>query len=145
MKALEELRKEGKTRHVGISNYTAYELREARKGAPITANQVGYNLFDRPWERHMFPTAQELGIGIMAYGPMAHGMLTGTMTADTQFGSEDWRRHGMLFGQRIFGPNLAQNVKIPDDALARIEEIMQGAAGQVDQVPGRHHQPPEAA
>ena len=198
MKALEELRQEGKALNVGVSNYTSYELTEARKGAPITANQVGYNLFDRRWERHMFPTAQELGIGIMAYGPMAHGMLTGTMTADTQFGPQDWRRHGMLFGQRIFGPNLAQNVrvveqlkgvaadlgtslprlalawvlrhpavsvalsgcrtvgeieenvtalevKIPDDALARIEEIMQGAAGQVYQVPGRHHQPPEAA
>src|SRR5438876_7607835 len=47
MRALEELHQEGKALNVGVSNYTAYELREARKGAPITANQVGYNLFDR--------------------------------------------------------------------------------------------------
>src|SRR5258708_2109905 len=78
MRALEELRQEGKTLHIGVSNFTSYELRETRKIAPITANQVGYNLFDRRWEREMFDTAKELGIGVMAYGPMAHGLLTGT-------------------------------------------------------------------
>ena len=56
MRALEELRHEGKTRHIGVSNFTAYELREARKRhAPICANQVGYNLFDRRWERRDVP------------------------------------------------------------------------------------------
>ena len=194
MRALEELRQEGKARYVGVSNYTAHELREARTGAPIVANQVGYNLFDRRWEQEMFPTAQELGVGVMAYGPLAHGLLTGTMVLDTQFSREDWRHHGMIFGQRLFGPNLAQNVAvverlkevaaelgtslpllaiawvlrhpavsvaltgcrtvgeieenvkaldvaISDDVLARIEAIMRDAAGQVDKVPGRHHQP----
>ncbi len=199
MKALEELRQEGKALNVGVSNYTSYELTEARKGAPITANQVGYNLFDRRWERQMFPTAQELGIGIMAYGPMAHGLLTGAFTPETRFVDWDWRSRGSAFGQALFTPEnfpanvgvadqlkavaarlgttlpklaiawvlqhpavavalsgcrtvgeieenvTALEVKIPDDALARIEEIMQGAAGQVDQVPGRHHQPPENA
>jgi aryl-alcohol dehydrogenase-like predicted oxidoreductase len=146
----------------------------------------------------MFPTARELGIGIMAYGPMAHGLLTGTMRADHQFGEKDWRRHGMLFGQRLFGPNLARNVevvdqlkgvaerldttlprlalawvlrepavsvalsgcrtvgeieenvqalsvRIPDEAMAEIDRILAGAAGQTDQIPGRHHQPPAEA
>ncbi len=197
MRALNDLLKEGKTRYVGVSNYTSYELREATKHAPIVANQVGYNLFDRRWEREMFPTARELGVGVMAYGPMAHGLLTGTFRADQQFGPEDWRRRGVIFGQTLFGPNLPQNVRvveqlkgvaaelgttlprlalawvlrnpavtvalsgcrtvaeieenvqaldvrIPNDALARIDEVMKGAAGQVDQVPGRHHQPPVA-
>jgi aryl-alcohol dehydrogenase-like predicted oxidoreductase len=198
MRAIEELRQEGKARYVGVSNYTSYELGIARKHAPICANQVGFNMFDRRWQREMFPTAKELGVGIMAYGPMAHGLLTGTMKKDNVFGEQDWRRHGMLFGQRIFGPNLAQNldvveklkgvaerldtslprlalawvlrddrvsvalsgcrtvgeieenvraldIKIPDDALTEIDEILKGAAGQVDQVPGRHHQPPATA
>src|SRR5712692_6040370 len=65
MRALQELRQEGKALHIGVSNFTAYELGEARKLAPITANQVGYNLFDRRWEHEMFQTAQELDIGIM--------------------------------------------------------------------------------
>jgi len=196
MRALEELRAEGKTRYIGVSNHNAYELRRAKQSAPLIANQVGYNLFDRRWEREMFPTAQELGIGIMAYGPMAHGLLTGTMPRENAFDERDWRRQGMIFGQRLFGPNLGQNLdvvdrlltvadriettlprlalawvlrqpaisvalsgcrnpreveenvrvfetKIPDDALTEIDQIMTGAAGQTDVVPGRHHIPPE--
>lgn len=197
MRALEELRAEGKTRHIGVSNFTAYELREAKKHAPICANQVGYNLFDRRWEREMFPTARELGVGIMAYGPMAHGLLTGTLSRENTFDERDWRRQGTIFGQRLFGPNLGKNldvvdqlvtvadrlgttlprlalawvlrnpavsvalsgcrtpreieenvqaldVRLPDEVLAEIDQIMTGAAGQSDVVPGRHHQPPAA-
>lgn len=194
MRALEELRTEGKALHVGVSNFSAYELREARKYAPICANEVGYNLFDRRWEREMFPTAQELGVGIMAYGPMAHGLLTGTMPRQNAFDERDWRRQGNIFGQRLFGPNLDQNLDVVDklltvadrigtslpllalawvlrnpavsvalagcrtrreieenvralsvtldtEVLAEIDQIMKGAAGQTDVVPGRHHTP----
>jgi aryl-alcohol dehydrogenase-like predicted oxidoreductase len=194
MRALEELHQEGKALHVGVSNFSAYELREARKYAPICANEVGYNLFDRRWEHEMFPTAQELGIGIMAYGPMAHGLLTGTMPRQNAFDERDWRREGNIFGQRLFGPNLDQNLNVVDklltvadrigtslpllalawvlrspavsvalsgcrspreieenvraldvafdgDVLAEIDQIMAGAAGQTDVVPGRHHTP----
>ena len=193
MRALEELRKEGKALHIGVSNHTAAELREARKYAPVCANQVGYNLFDRRWEREMFPTAQELEIGIMAYGPMAHGLLTGTMPRENAFDERDWRRHGNIFGQRLFGPNLQQNLNVVDELLGvadrigtslprlalawvlrhpavavalsgcrspreieenvralevtldeavlrEIDQLMAGAAGQTDVVPGRHHQ-----
>jgi aryl-alcohol dehydrogenase-like predicted oxidoreductase len=115
MNALNDLIKEGKTRYVGVSNYNSYELREAKKRAPICANQVGYNLFDRRWEREMFPTAREQGVSVMAYGPMAHGLLTGTFTRDTTFDSRDWRHQGSLFGQRLFGPNLARNVEVVDE------------------------------
>jgi aryl-alcohol dehydrogenase-like predicted oxidoreductase len=197
MRALDELKAEGKTLHVGVSNYSAYELREAKGHAPICANQVGYNLFDRRWEYEMFPTAREIGVGVMAYGPMAHGLLTGTLARENTFDEQDWRRHGLLFGQRLFGPNLGVNLdvvdklggvaadlnttlprlalawvlrnpavsvalsgcrtpqeieenvealdlQIPDSALAEIDAVMAGAAGQTDVVPGRHHQPPAA-
>src|SRR5205807_4239117 len=110
-------RQEGKTLHIGVSNFTAYELREARTYAPITANQVGYNLFDRRWEHEMFPTAQELGIGVMAYGPMAHGLLTGTLARQNAFDERDWRRHGNIFGQRLVGPNLSLNLDVVDKLL----------------------------
>src|SRR5438105_10317691 len=123
MRALEELRTEGKARHVGVSNFSAYELREARKYAPITANQVGYNLFDRRWEREMFLTAQELGIGVMAYGPMAHGLLTGTLPRENAFDEQDWRRRGMIFGQRLFGPNLGTNLDVVDKLLTVAAKI----------------------
>jgi len=194
MRALEELRTSGKALHVGVSNFSAYELRVAQQFAPICANEVGYNLFDRRWEHEMFPTAQELGIGIMAYGPMAHGLLTGTLPRQNTFDERDWRRHGNIFGQRLFGPNLSTNLDVVDklltvadrigtslpllalewvlrnpavsvalagcrtpreieenvraldvaldaSTLAEIDEVMKGAAGQTDVVPGRHHAP----
>jgi hypothetical protein len=88
-------------------------LREAKKHAPIITNQVGYNLFDRRWERQMFDTARELGIGIMAYGPMAHGLLTGAFTANTTFEEKDWRSRGNVFGQSLFtAEHLPQNVQV---------------------------------
>src|SRR6202165_3341117 len=123
MGALEELRAEGKTLHVGVSNFSAYELREARRHAPVCANEVGYNLFDRRWEHEMFPTADELGIGIMAYGPMAHGLLTGTLPRENAFDERDWRRHGNIFGQRLFGPNLSANLDVADNLLTVADSI----------------------
>jgi aryl-alcohol dehydrogenase-like predicted oxidoreductase len=113
MQALNDLVKQGKVRHIGGSNYRAADLREARKYAPIIANQVGYNLFDRRWELEMFSTAAELGVGVMAYGPLAHGLLTGTMTAETTFDKTDWRHKGMLFGQALFAPeHFASNIAV---------------------------------
>lgn len=104
MRALVDIQKAGKARYVGVSNYHPESLREAKRYAPIVTNQVGYNLFDRRWERQMFPTARELGIGIMAYGPMAHGLLTGAFTRETEFEENDWRRRGLIFGQALFTP-----------------------------------------
>lgn len=113
MRALNDLVAEGKTRYVGVSNFTAHELRESRRHAPICANQVGYNLFDRRWEHEMFATAQELGLGVMAYGPLAHGLLTGTMGRETVFDAKDWRAAGIIFGQALFRPDhLPQNLEV---------------------------------
>lgn len=113
MGALNAILDTGKARYVGVSNFNAEQLRQCRALAPIYANQVGYNLFDRRWERQMFPTALELGIGVMAYGPMAHGLLTGTMTRDTTFVEWDWRSKGVAFGQSLFTPeNFPRNIAV---------------------------------
>lgn len=104
MRALTDLIAAGKVRYVGVSNFSAAQLRACRSLAPIVTNQVGYNLFDRRWEREMFDTAAELGVGIMAYGPLAHGLLTGTFTPETTFDAGDWRATGMIFRQPLFSP-----------------------------------------
>jgi aryl-alcohol dehydrogenase-like predicted oxidoreductase len=104
MRALTDLVAAGKVRYIGVSNFSAAQLRACRALAPIVTNQVGYNLFDRRWEREMFATADELGIGIMAYGPLAHGLLTGTFTAETTFDATDWRAGGSIFRQPLFEP-----------------------------------------
>lgn len=190
MRALNDVVQQGKARYIGVSNFNSAQLRECVKYATLVANQVGYNLFDRRWEREMFPTAKELGIGIMAYGPLAHGLLTGTFTPQTVFEPTDWRARGVIFGQPLFqGENFLKNLEVVErlkgvarrldtslprlalawvlanpqvsvalcgtrrateieenvhaldvvltpELLAEIDVIMQGAAGQTDQVPG---------
>jgi aryl-alcohol dehydrogenase-like predicted oxidoreductase len=123
MRAIEDLRAEGKTRYVGVSNYSAYELGVAKGFAPLIANQVGYNMFDRRWERQMFPKARELGVGIMAYGPMAHGLLSGAFSHGMTFDEKDWRRAGLIFGQRLFGKNLEQNLDVVDRVKAVASDL----------------------
>lgn len=119
MRAMNDLRAAGKVRYVGVSNFSAAQLRECCQYAPIVANQVGYNLFDRRWEYEMFPTAGELGVGIMAYGPLAHGLLTGTFTPETRFDETDWRSRGTVFGQALFTPeNFPRNLQVVEQLKA---------------------------
>jgi aryl-alcohol dehydrogenase-like predicted oxidoreductase len=122
MDALNHLVHAGKARYVGVSNFRSDQLRACAALAPLVVTQVGYNLFDRRWEREMFPTARSLGIGIMAYGPLAHGLLTGTFSAETVFEPSDWRALGDVFGQPLFTPdNFAQNLRVVEQlkGLAR--------------------------
>lgn len=129
MGALNDIQNSGKARFIGVSNYHADDLRTAREHAPIVTNQVGYNLLDRRWERQMFPTAHELGIGIMAYGPMAHGLLTGAFTRMTVFEENDWRRRGDVFGQALFtAENLPTNIGVVEELAAIASDLGVGLA-----------------
>ena len=76
MAALDEVRRAGLTRYIGVSNFSAAQTRECALHAPIVANEVGYHMFDRRWEDELVSTAQELGIGVIAYGCLAQGLLT---------------------------------------------------------------------
>ena len=115
MDVLLDIKRSGKARHIGVSNFRSDDLRASAPLAPLAANQVGYNLFDRRWERDVFAAAGELGIGIMAYGPLAHGLLTGRLAADDRFQETDWRSRGDVFGQPLLEPdNLAANLAVVD-------------------------------
>lgn len=123
METLEEIRRSGKARYVGVSNFHAADLEEAAPHAQLVTNQVGYNLFDRRWEREMFPTAQALGLGVMAYGPLAHGLLTGHFSAAERFDATDWRATGRAFGQPLLAPeNLPANVTVVKQLAALAQE-----------------------
>lgn len=100
--ALEELKKDGKIRHYGVSNFTPEMMDECGKHGKLAANQVGYNLFDRRMESRVLPYCLEHGIGFMAYGTLAFGLLTGAFTPETSFVEWDWRSSGNAFGLPIF-------------------------------------------
>ena len=102
MSGLEALKTAGKIRHYGVSNYTVPMLEACQRHGHLTANQVGYNLFDRRMEAAVLPYCQREGIGFMAYGSLAYGLLTGAMSPETQFVDWDWRAGGMAFGLPLF-------------------------------------------
>jgi aryl-alcohol dehydrogenase-like predicted oxidoreductase len=113
MGALDEIQQAGKTRLVGVSNFDIELLEQCRKLRSIDVLQVGYNLLDRRQEAEVFPYCQKNGIGVMAYGSLAYGLLTGAFAEDTTFEPNDWRANGVAFGQPILGgDNFRHNVRL---------------------------------
>jgi aryl-alcohol dehydrogenase-like predicted oxidoreductase len=105
--SMESLVDAGKARAIGVCNLDARQLREFATAAtnhPIIANQVGFSLFDRRWADETFTVSQEFDIGVMSYGPLAHGLLTGAYSRDTTFDDRDWRQAGVIFGQPLLTP-----------------------------------------
>src|SRR5262252_9885414 len=114
MRALEEVVTSGRVRFVGVSNFTAAMLAECMRTRRVDVSQVGYHMLDRRQEQETFPTCLAQGIGVMGYGSLAHGLLTGAFTAATTFDpARDWRANGVAFGQPILrGDNFKTNVGI---------------------------------
>jgi aryl-alcohol dehydrogenase-like predicted oxidoreductase len=102
MRAMEKLKVDGKIRYYGVSNFTVPMMKECQKHGTLTANQVGYQLYDRRMEREMLPYCQANGIGYMAYGSLGFGLLTGAFTEETTFVDWDWRSKGDAFGLPLF-------------------------------------------
>jgi myo-inositol catabolism protein IolS len=107
MGTLEALRAEGRLRAIGVSNFTAAELDEARQHGRIDVLQPPYNLFWRFIERDQIPYCTAHGIGIMTYSSLAQGLLTGTLRPDTRFVEGDERPRTMLFQPEHYGACLA--------------------------------------
>jgi aryl-alcohol dehydrogenase-like predicted oxidoreductase len=123
MATLDEVQQAGKTRLVGVSNFDVPLLEECLKLRPIDVLQVGYNLFDRRMEREVFPFCRQHGIGVMAYGSLAYGLLTGAFTQDTTFDPSDWRSNGVAFGQPILGgDNFRHNVGLVDRLRSEVAQ-----------------------
>lgn len=104
---LQELVEEGKIRHVGVSNFNVAQMAEFARTRPVETIQPAYHLFRREIEADLLPYAREHDIGVLIYGPLAHGLLTGAMNEQTTFPGEDWRSRSPLFRGETFRRNLA--------------------------------------
>lgn len=115
MQAFQELVDVGKVRAVGVSNFTIDQIDEYRAFGHLQVQQLGYNMLDRRIEATMIPRCQELGLGLMTYGSLCHGLFSGAWSADHRFPSEDWRAAGDVFGLPLFaGDNLRKNIEVAD-------------------------------
>ena len=95
--ALLELKKEGKIRAIGVSNFSPEQMDEFRKTAPIHFCQPPYNLFERGIESDIKPYCHENEIALLTYGALCRGLLTGKMHENTTFEGDDLRRKDPKF------------------------------------------------
>lgn len=105
MKALDNLKTAGKIRHIGVSNFMPSMMADCLKHIDLTTNQVGYSLFERRIERDVKEFCEKSGVGIMAYGSLAHGLLSENMNLQTEFVNWDWRSTKNVFGMPFFKPD----------------------------------------
>jgi len=104
--ALEDLVREGKIRHVGVSNYGVKEIEELATYGRAETDQLPYDMFRRDIEDELLPYAAEQDVGVLVYGPLAHGLLSGRMTPETRFAADDWRSKSPDFTGETFRTNL---------------------------------------
>jgi aryl-alcohol dehydrogenase-like predicted oxidoreductase len=91
-RTLEDLRREGKIRAIGVSNFSPAQMDTFRAAAPLAAVQSPYNLFEREIEADVLPYAQRTGLTVLSYGALCRGLLSGRMTPATKFEGDDLRK-----------------------------------------------------
>lgn len=109
VKAMVELKNEGKIRYLGLSECSAETLRRAHKVHPIAAAQMEYSPFALEIESEQtkfLQTARELGVKIVAYSPLGRGFLTGAIKSRDDFDDDDRRKQFPRFSEEHFGENL---------------------------------------
>jgi hypothetical protein len=119
--ALAEVVGAGKVRHVGVSNFDAAQIEEFSATVPVETLQPPYHLFRRDIEQSVLPYTLAHDIGVLVYGPLAHGLLSGAMTTDTTFAPGDWRASSDVFR----GEPYRRNLRVVE-ALQRFAEVELG-------------------
>ena len=126
METLLEIQKQGKIRHIGVSNYSVAQMQECLKTGPLVSLQPEYSLLQRSIEKETVPFCLIHDIGIIAYSPLASGVLTGKYDRDTKF--KDWRSKGII-GQ-FTGEAFVKNIEKVERFKA-ITESQQKTCGQM--------------
>jgi len=104
------LQREGKVRNIGVSNFNVAQMKRTLAIAPITSLQPRYSLLHREIEAEILPFVARENIGVIAYSPMASGLLTGAMTPEriARLPADDWRRSHNDFRE----PQLSRNLRL---------------------------------
>jgi aryl-alcohol dehydrogenase-like predicted oxidoreductase len=123
---LVQLKKEGKVRNIGVSNFNVTQMRRVQKIAPITSLQPPYNIVTSDIEKEVLPFCREQNIGVIVYSPMKSGLLTGKMTRDRikQLPRDDFRPRTPNFKEPLLSRNLG------------LVEVLRGIAERHSRTPG---------
>ncbi len=129
LRALDDVVSQGKVVHVGISDHPAWlvarmdALAEARGTVRPAAIQIEYNLAQRDADRELLPMAERLGMGVLAWGPLAGGALTGKYLGDKAEG-------------RVSGESAGHYKRYRDEHTARIAQLVVDSARELGCSPG---------
>ncbi len=115
MRALNDLKSQGKIRAIGVSNFSRAQIEEAARFGTIDSLQPPYSLFWRQVEKDAMPYCATNRVTVLAYSPMAQGILAGRFGAQPAFAKEDHRK-----GHRLFQPDIYPRV---GEALERLRPI----------------------
>ena len=108
--AMNSLKKEGKVRWAGVSNFDVAQIKRAAKIAAVTSDQPPYSIIRRAIETEILPYCEKNGIGVISYAPMASGLLTGAMTREraAALPADDFRSRNPEFKE----PRLSKNIEL---------------------------------
>jgi aryl-alcohol dehydrogenase-like predicted oxidoreductase len=136
MQALLEIQKQGKIRHIGVSNYSVEQMADCLEVGPLVSLQPEYSLLQRRIEKEIVPFCLQHNIGIIAYSPLASGVLTGKYNKNTKF--NDWRGKGILgeFTGEAFVRNVGKVDQLKEIASALGKTCGQTAINWVLRQPG---------
>ncbi|TMV13967.1 aldo/keto reductase [Paenibacillus thermoaerophilus] len=134
MREMAKLAEDGRIGQIGVSNYSARQMRTADKtlrgyGLRLTSNQVKFSLLDRRIEHDgVLETAKELGVAIIAYSPLEQGLLTGKFHRRKELAAE-------LQGPRKWMPSFRPDgLKRVEPLISRLEEIAEARGASVSQI-----------
>ena len=119
--ALADLVAAGKIRHVGVSNFDVKQMEQFSNTLQVETLQPPYHLFRRDIEASILPYTRAHDIGVLVYGPLAHGLLSGAMSTETKFAPGDWRAKSDVFKGELY----RRNLRIVD-ALGRFAQLELG-------------------
>jgi aryl-alcohol dehydrogenase-like predicted oxidoreductase len=131
-----DLKREGKVRWIGVSNFNVPQLKRAQAIAPVTSLQPPYSLIHREIEEQILPYCLRQDIGAIVYSPMASGLLTGAMTREraANLPKDDWRKGHPDFSE----PNLSRNLALVE-ILREIAKRHNRSIGEVAIAWTLHH------
>lgn len=106
--AMAGLAEEGLVAHVGVSNFDRELIEKCESIRHVDSLQPQFSMLWQEGRGDLFPFCKENGTGILAYGPLAYGLLTGRIDEDTEFGEDDWRGggHGIRYYDHLFAPDV---------------------------------------
>lgn len=125
-RTLTDLQREGKLRHLGVSNFGVEEMERIRSIAPIGSLQPPYSLLRRKIEEDILPYCLSHDIGVIVYSPMQAGLLTGKMTREriASLPEDDWRGQNPYFVEPRLTPGL------------QFVEVLRGVTSRLGRTPG---------